>query len=281
MNHFRKLCQQHAKYLGKSLFSLALLVGLSSCTADELFKAISTSTKIEDNGDIKIFYEKTDDKIFQEIREVLVETNFFTNLADGLNMALAFPINVMVFFDTCGEANAYYYPDVAEIVMCYELIDSFLTIVEEEIETDEDFEDEVIDTSLFTFFHELGHALVDLYGLPITGKEEDAVDGFATLVLLDVYDDDIGALSGMFQFHAEAQKEKQTLESFPFWDEHSLSSQRFYDIACLIYGSDPNEFNFLIEEDYLPEERAVRCEEEYEQKSNAWKILIEPFLKLE
>ncbi|MBP0017920.1 MAG: hypothetical protein J7647_10225 [Cyanobacteria bacterium SBLK] len=122
--------------------------------------------------------------------------------------------------------------------MCYELIDGFITVFEDEIETDEDFENEAIDASLFTFFHELGHALVDLYQLPITGKEEDSVDSFATIILLNVYEDDYGVLSGMFQFDVEAEEEKKALESLPFWYEHSLSSQRFYDTACLIYGND-------------------------------------------
>lgn len=280
MNNLRKLYLQRYKYLGKSLLSLALLVGLSSCTTDETFESASQS-KIEDKGDLTIIYEETNDEIFQEIRDVLIATNFFTDLAGDLNKTLAFPRDVTVIFDACGEANAYYDPDLIEITMCYELIDGFIAIFEDEIETDEDFENEVIDASLFTFFHELGHALVDIYQLPITGKEEDAVDSFATIILLNVYEDDYGVLSGMFQFDVEAEEEEQALESLPFWDEHSLSSQRFYDTACLIYGSDPNGFNFIIEEDYLPEERAERCEEEYEQKSNAWETLLEPFLKSE
>lgn len=32
-------------------------------------------------------------------------------------------------------------------------------------------------------FHELGHAFISLYDLPITGREEDAVDQFAAILL--------------------------------------------------------------------------------------------------
>ena len=31
-----------------------------------------------------------------------------------------------------------------------------------------------------TFFHELGHALIDAWDLPITGREEDAADQLPT-----------------------------------------------------------------------------------------------------
>ena len=35
------------------------------------------------------------------------------------------------------------------------------------------------------FFHELGHCLIDVWDLPTTGREEDAVDQLAMFVLLD------------------------------------------------------------------------------------------------
>jgi Putative metallopeptidase len=37
---------------------------------------------------------------------------------------------------------------------------------------------------LFVLFHELGHALVSEMGLPVLGKEEDAVDAYAVLAML-------------------------------------------------------------------------------------------------
>ena len=42
---------------------------------------------------------------------------------------------------------------------------------------------------IFVFFHELGHALIDVYELPITGREEDAVDQLSTWILTDGTDD--------------------------------------------------------------------------------------------
>ena len=269
MNDFHRLYRQ-------GLLSLAFLLGLSSCAVEETVESVSQS-QITDNGDITIVYQKTSDKRFKDIRRALIDTEFFDDTIDDLNESLIFPTDISVVFTTCDEANAYYDPNSVEITMCYELIEEYLSIFAEDIETEEDFEYEVIDASLFTFFHELGHALVHLYDLPITGKEEDAVDSFATIILLDIYDDDLGALSGMFQFDAESDEERENLESLPFWGEHALSAQRFYDTACLIYGSDPDYFDFLLEDNYLPEERAQFCEAEYEQKSEAWETLLEPF----
>ncbi|MGB2924306.1 MAG: DUF4344 domain-containing metallopeptidase [Limnothrix sp.] len=62
----------------------------------------------------------------------------------------------------------------------------------------------------------------------------------SAIALLDMYGDDLGVVSGMFQFQSDAEEEQEYIEDLPFWDEHALSSQRFYNTACLIYGSDPD-----------------------------------------
>jgi hypothetical protein len=262
------------RWLGGVMGGAIALFGIVGCGG-----GLEASAQIEDTGDLIVSYEASEDEEFQRIQAVLEETAFFDDLVADLNENLAFPEDIAVIFASCGESNAFYDPEEVMIIMCYELIADYITIFEEDIETDEDYANEVIDASSFTFFHELGHALIDQYDLPITGNEEDAADNFAAIALLDAYEDDLGVLSGMFQFDAEAGEEQENLEDLAYWDEHALSTQRFYNTACLIYGSDPDGFDFIVEDDYLPEERAEGCEEEYEQKSSAWWTLIDPFLK--
>lgn len=254
-------------------------MGLLACGVDAEQSEYMEQAAIEDQGDLILSYEETDDNDFEDIRAALEETAYFDNLIADINENLIFTTDIDVVFTTCGEANAYYDPEASEITMCYELIADYVTIFAENIETEEDFANEVIDASSFTFFHELGHAVIEQYELPITGNEEDAVDNFAAIALLDMYGDDYGVVSGMFQFESDAEEEQEYIEDLPFWGEHALSSQRFYNTACLIYGSDPDGFNFILEEGHLPEERAEQCEEEYEQKSDAWWALMEPYFK--
>jgi Putative metallopeptidase len=42
----------------------------------------------------------------------------------------------------------------------------------------------------------------------------------------------------------------------------------------------PERHSYLVEEGYLPEDRAVRCGDEYEQMSNSWDTLLSPYVKL-
>src|SRR4051794_18088900 len=44
----------------------------------------------------------------------------------------------------------------------------------------------VAGNALFTLSHELGHAVIATFDLPVLGREEDAADSFATLALLHV-----------------------------------------------------------------------------------------------
>src|SRR5262249_54143643 len=44
----------------------------------------------------------------------------------------------------------------------------------------------VVGNTLFVMTHELGHAVIGTFHLPVLGKEEDAADTFATLAMLHV-----------------------------------------------------------------------------------------------
>jgi hypothetical protein len=131
----------------------------------------------------------------------------------------------------------------------------------------------------FVIAHEMGHALVDQLKLPITGKEEDAVDGFAAYLLTS--DDRFGPLvplSAAMLFDA-IKTDDGKLGDSDFADEHSLPQQRVYQFLCWIYGSDTKRFKGLVGKDMLPRQRAVRCASEYRQLRSSWDQLLAPHLK--
>ena len=61
-----------------------------------------------------------------------------------------------------------------------------------------------------------------------------------------------------------------------FADTHSLDSQRYYNILCLAYGSDPNFFGPAMKRAQLPPERASECKWEYAQVRYALQQLVLP-----
>lgn len=239
-----------------------------------------------DRGDFKVVYAAVKDPDYRELQQIFKDTALFEETVKALNETLDLPADVTVALEECGEINAFYDPERRRISMCYELVGAFAEMFLAGAETEEEAEAagvSVAGATLFIFFHEAGHALIDLYDLPITGKEEDAVDQLATLILLEAGEDgENAALDGASSFlteEEEVSEDEESFEELAFWDEHSLDEQRFYNIICWLYGKDPEGYAYLVEDETLPEERAGSCPGEYERMSKAWDTLLEPYVK--
>ena len=132
----------------------------------------------------------------------------------------------------------------------------------------------VDDAMQFAVYHESGHALIDILKIPVTGREEDAADQLATLLLIE--GKSAGAkmsLSAALMFYYSSQKLPQSSELY--WENHSFDLQRYFNIVCLVYGSSPNEYAFLVNNEWLPAERAEYCAAvEYDQIHTSWKQLL-------
>ena len=135
------------------------------------------------------------------------------------------------------------------------------------------------DALLHTLFHELAHALINIYELPVVGKEEDAADSLATFLLIELFEDGQEiAISAADLFDLEST-DRDVLDDEDFWGEHSLDEQRFFATLCHVYGSAPDQYDSLIEVGYLSEDHKERCIEEYEQLTFSWTQLLDPYLK--
>ena len=239
-----------------------------------------------DRGDFKVVYGTVKNPDFKELQQIFKDTALFEETVKALNETLALPADVTVTLRECGEVNAFYEPDSRRISMCYELVSAFTEMFLAGAETEEEAEAagvSVAGATLFIFFHETGHALIDLLDLPITGREEDAVDQLATLILLEAGEDgENAALDGASSFlsgEEEGSEDEEGFDDLAFWDEHSLDEQRFYNIVCWLYGKDPEGYAYLVEDETLPEARAESCPGEYERMSKAWETLLEPYVK--
>jgi hypothetical protein len=139
----------------------------------------------------------------------------------------------------------------------------------------------VINNTIGTLYHELGHAFVDLYQLPVLGREEDAADSLSVLMMLEKQPDEL--LDQMMQDSAEiyymTEEESQELGTVPdYSDSHSLDLQRYYGVVCIVYGSNPERFQDLADYEQLPEDRQAGCAFDYQQAADSWGTLLAPYL---
>jgi hypothetical protein len=140
--------------------------------------------------------------------------------------------------------------------------------------------DATLGAILFVAYHEMGHALVDQLALPITGREEDAVDALAAvLTTADPEHDVLPSLSAALLFDAYAE-----LGGVPtirdYAGEHLLDRQRVYQFLCYVLGTDPDElWEDLVGPGVLPPARANLCPDEWEQVAYGWFTILAPYVK--
>ncbi|MGF1829638.1 DUF4344 domain-containing metallopeptidase [Photobacterium angustum] len=128
------------------------------------------------------------------------------------------------------------------------------------------------DTLLHTLLHEIGHAYILDRAIPILGKEEDSVDNFATILLLnDIARGDEIAMNSADLFALE-DLDIDSFDDADFVSEHSLDLQRYYNILCLVYGSNPNRYQRIFDE--LPvsdrQQQKERCPEYFSVINQGW-----------
>jgi hypothetical protein len=139
--------------------------------------------------------------------------------------------------------------------------------------------DYVAGNLLFTAFHEAGHLLISEFELPVLGREEDAVDHLATLLLLPEEEDADGeklilaAAQGWFDSAAEVADAEPA-----WWGEHGIDQQRGFQILCLLAGADAATFSPAARSAGMPAERIEACASEYDAVSASWDKVLTPHL---
>ena len=232
---------------------------------------VAAGTQIADEGDVRVEWYPTADAELESAVSLLHDTGIAEEIASNLNGMLRLPRDIVIAHLDCGEENAFYLREHSSVLMCYEMLGYILGIVNAQGLSEED----VLSAWRFVLFHELGHALIDQYNLVITGKEEDAVDDFSSIALVESEQAHLA-----FQAAAFWQlTDQDAYDGLQFADTHSLSPQRFFNILCTIYGYDTDDLGQVFAPDLLPESRAEHCQYEYQQKSRAWNVLLAPYKK--
>lgn len=283
-NSRRKPSALNTVFLLFNIFMIAVFPLATACNRKEEKSASSSDSapaseekkQPKDTGDFKVVSTPIKNAEYAELEKELSESKLLETIAADLNDTIALPFDITITFNECNEVNAFYDSEKRQISMCLELIEDLNDVFQKKTKSEDEAIEATINAMIFVFFHELGHALVHALGLPVTGKEEDAVDQLSTYILADGTDEgEAAALDGAESFLSD----EEAMDDLPFWDEHSLGPQRFYNIVCWVYGQNPDKYLSLVDQGVLPEDRAALCQDEYKQLANSWATLLAPYLK--
>jgi hypothetical protein len=214
--------------------------------------------------------------IYREMRarrllEGLRETLSIVRLPRPLTLRLA---------ECDGDVDAWYAPETQSVTVCYE----FIQEVQDRAPKDTSpagvtRHEAVVGPVAQVFLHETGYALFHLLDVPVLGREEDAADQLAALILLRLEPAQARQIidGSAYLFASYAAEEKPGQDELA--DDHSLFRQRLYSLLCLAYGSDRRAFRYLVDRGDLPEERARNCAAEYDQAAFALGRLLRSYLR--
>lgn len=204
---------------------------------------------------------------------------WLTNTAAMFNDALTLPNDLPVKVTECNQVNAFYDPDTHSISLCYELIDAIHQSYSSTAASDtaaQQFEITAKAMS-FVFLHEAGHAFIHENNLGSLGGEEDVVDDISGVFFISHNLSDVPYLGTMALVSLG-----QDSDVAAYADEHSFSSQRYFNMICLIYGNDPDGHADLVgsaDQWLLPPDRAARCPGEWADKQKGLAQLTAPFVR--
>lgn len=138
--------------------------------------------------------------------QTLEEQRNLTKSFSGVGKLFVFP-NFQVHFKHCGIVNAFSNPN---ITICTELVETLA--------------DQHLDQAVgFVFFHELGHSMMRLWGLPLSDNE-DVADEFATICMI-LGKQQQPALEAA-QWWATQTSQQEAMSKLWHDDRHTVSPQR-------------------------------------------------------
>ncbi len=228
-----------------------------------------------DSIDIQ-YVEPTDPK-FKPVYDLVKDAKILEKIR-GMLTPLRLPRRLLLKTENCkGENNAWY--DDGVVTVCYEFFDDIWKHVPAETtRAGVTPMDALIGPIVDAFLHEVGHAVFDLWKVPVLGREEDAADFFSAYLMLQFNKEEARRLilGAAYQYRQHLVSPEVSIPRVKFADEHSLPAQRFYNVLCIAYGSNDKLFADLVDKGYLPKARASDCEDEYEQVANAFQKLLNP-----
>lgn len=236
----------------------------------------------------EIEYYKPNNPDHQKLFKTLLnnDANFYGDAVSFLNALYELPQDVKIIVADCGSRNSRYNFGAITIYICYESLQYKVDDYRKPPINENDYRNRVFKNSVFTFWHEVGHAIIHQLNLPTSSgslNEEDLADEFAVLSMVWRQDDKWtnAIVTSSLHYKNKAIRRKNEGLSAPVYEYHSPNIERYYNMNCLLFGMKPKSFARLEKRLNEQPKGASHCKSYYQSRNKYWSRILKPFVKYE
>jgi hypothetical protein len=247
----------------------------------------TTGTQGDMPNRVTVIYVPPTNPEFQELYTLLRERRALETIQEILG-PFRLPEELTIKTTECGVVNSWYEREDGKptVTLCYELLKHILeSLPKETTPAGVTPADATVGQFVWTALHEVGHATFDIFSVPIFGHVEDAADNFATYILLHFGKEQaqrlIGGAAWAWRVYLGDYKRNPVVQTrmAGFASDHGLPQERFFNLVCLAYGADAENFSEV--ETILPPTRLPQCKFEYVTVLYAFSKEIAPHIDKE
>jgi len=241
---------------------------------------------MEENPRIHVEYQIPKNPAQQNIYDMIKQRHMLEMVRKIFSPWNLGDIDLNIRTMSCDVSNAWYQRvgKVPTVTICYEYLQEIWDSMPEETKAvvGATMKDAVCGQLFFAVAHELGHAMFDIFDVPVFGRQEDAADQFATYIMLQFGGEQALQLidGAAYGYHAYIKdlstKPQVTLPLAALASDHGAPEERYFNLICAAYGYDARLFS--IQMNKIPPSRAQKCRDEYEDIKYAMHTVFWPHL---
>jgi hypothetical protein len=256
---------------------------LASRTGD---KSLYVTAETARPNRINIEYRESKNPDFQEAYDIIRKGHGLETMQQVL-APLVLPEPITIRAKDCGMVNAWYIREDGKPVIniCYDYLAEILkSLPANATRAGLTRQDAAAGQFFWLVTHETGHAVFDIFGVPIMGHEENAADNFASYIMLRFGKSEARRLIGgaAWAYHEYISDYRTNREVqfrlAGFSSDHGQPEERFYSLMCLAFGADQQTFGDLVQDGWLPPSRAPNCAREYQKLTFAFRKDVSPHI---
>lgn len=221
---------------------------------------------------ISIEYAKPQSPTYLEVYKTLKSKHrlIYGESIAYLNDLYQWQGDVSVLVTECGGVDSRYLPDQKTIVICYESLFQKIYDYPERAKSKEEFIHRVYQNAMFTFWHEMGHALMDQYGIETNADRKSLellADEFAVLSMLWRNDNQWKDIVMISALHFKSKSTRKPKENYQI---HPSDELRYEKMIVLLYGFAQKSYLRLRPEVDSLEWLDISAHEYYLERSAFW-----------